>query len=152
MVDNFFPHSTGNNSAISAGKSEELKDLPSSAYNHCQADAKTADWSGFIFYFQFRHYRILDRIFIFGGRDENDNLNHRGYIYSPPNWREIGIQFAESGRNLAGCLSAAGEISDLKQLTRSMKSTCHGNPLIPPTHINFTSLFLSSPSIKKENV
>ena len=24
-----------------------------------------------------------------------------------------------------------------------MKSTCHGNPLIPPTHINFTSLFLS---------
>ena len=34
------------------------------------------------------------------------------------------------------------------KLTRSMKLTCHENPLIPPTttYINFTSLFLSFPA------
>ena len=62
-----------------------------------------------MFYFQLQHYQFPSRIFIFGGRDENNTLNHRNYLYSGQQWREIGIQFTESGRQAAACLSAGGE-------------------------------------------
>ena len=102
----------GDNFSKPAGKFESQTSLPTSSYYHCQAENRSASGLERIikFYFQFRHFQSLNRIFIFGGRDENNSLNHKNYLSSGgQQWREIGINFTQSGRQSAGCLSAGGD-------------------------------------------
>ena len=48
---------------------------------------------------------------MFGGRDGDDKMIEKSYLYSGDlheEWQEIGIVFAEPRRQLPGCLSAEG--------------------------------------------
>ena len=77
-----------NNFCQSAGTSEELRSLPIGLYGHCQAT-----------YGQYQN-----RVYLFGGRDEKNRQNPKGYIYTNPDWSEIGIQFQFPKRKYVGCL------------------------------------------------
>ena len=81
-----------NNLCQPAGNSEELRSLPIGLYGHCQAT-----------YGQYQN-----RVYLFGGRDEKNQQNSKGYFYGVPDWREIGIQFQFPKRMYPGCLSAGG--------------------------------------------
>ena len=55
------------------------------------------------------------RIFLIGGRNMENSVNHRNYFYqsSIDEWAEIGITFDYTGRQNAACFSAEGQSSHL---------------------------------------